>query len=94
MSGRSGRLWLGLTLRSLPSSPLLAESVVAPFAGFGSRLVKPLGYRPLLAQRAIVLEPEMTSPSSRTRTGTSLVPLSFLTSARSYRAAPGPGISR
>ncbi len=44
MSGRSGRLWLGL-LRSLPSS-LRCGICGAPFAGFGSRLIKPLGYRP------------------------------------------------
>jgi adenylate cyclase len=44
MSGRSSRLWLGL-LRSLPSSPRCGICG-APFAGFGSRLVKPLGYRP------------------------------------------------
>jgi adenylate cyclase len=44
MSGRSGRLWMGL-LRSLPSSPRCGICG-APFAGFGSRLVKPLGYRP------------------------------------------------
>lgn len=45
MSGRSGRRWLGL-LRSLPSSPRCGICG-APFAGLGSRLVKPLGYRPL-----------------------------------------------
>ncbi|HWA55303.1 MAG TPA: adenylate/guanylate cyclase domain-containing protein [Solirubrobacterales bacterium] len=44
MTGRSGRLWMGL-LRSLPSSPRCGICG-APFAGFGSRLVKPLGYRP------------------------------------------------
>lgn len=44
MSGRSGRLWLGL-LRSLPSSPRCGICG-APFGGIGSRLVKPLGYRP------------------------------------------------
>ena len=44
MSGRSGRLWMGL-LRSLPSSPRCGICG-APFAGLGSRLVKPLGYRP------------------------------------------------
>ena len=41
-----------------------------------------------LAQRAIVPEPEITSPSSRTRIGTSLVPLSFLISARSSSRLP------
>jgi hypothetical protein len=44
MSGRSSRLCLGL-LRSLPSSPRCGICG-APFAGLGSRLVKPLGYRP------------------------------------------------
>jgi adenylate cyclase len=44
MSSRSSRLWIGL-LRSLPSSPRCGICG-APFAGFGSRLVKPLGYRP------------------------------------------------
>ena len=48
-----------------------------------------------LAQRAIVPEPEITSPSSRTRIGTSLVPLSSLTSARSSSRLPQvQGISR
>jgi membrane associated rhomboid family serine protease len=46
------------------------------------------------AQRAIVLEPEITSPSSRIRIGTSLVPLSSRTSARSSsRRAQVHGIS-
>ena len=41
---------------------------------------------------AIVPEPEITSPSSRTRIGTSLVPLRRLTSrAVGAAAAPGPG---
>ena len=40
------------------------------------------------AQRAIAPEPEITSPSSRTRIGTSLVPLSALTSARSSSRLP------
>lgn len=44
MSSRSGRLWFGL-LRSLPTSPRCGICG-APFAGFGSRLVRPLGYRP------------------------------------------------
>jgi len=44
MSGRSSRLWMGL-LRSLPASPRCGICG-APFAGFGSRLVGPLGYRP------------------------------------------------
>ena len=44
MSSRSGRLWSGL-LRSLPTSPRCGICG-APFAGFGSRLVRPLGYRP------------------------------------------------
>ena len=44
MSGRTGRLWTGL-LRSLPTSPRCGICG-APFAGFGSRLVRPLGYRP------------------------------------------------
>ena len=48
-----------------------------------------------LAQRAMSLEPEITSPSSRTRIGTSLVPLSSLTSARSSSRLPQvQGISR
>jgi adenylate cyclase len=41
---RSARLWSGL-LRSLPSSPR-CRVCGAPFAGYGSHLVKPLGYRP------------------------------------------------
>jgi adenylate cyclase len=44
MSSRSSRLWMGL-LRSLPSSPRCGICG-APFSGFGSRLVRPLGYRP------------------------------------------------
>lgn len=44
MSSRSGRIWMGM-LRSLPSSPRCGICG-APFAGFGSHLVKPLGYRP------------------------------------------------
>jgi adenylate cyclase len=44
MTGRRGRLWMGL-LRSLPTSPRCGICG-APFAGFGSRLVRPLGYRP------------------------------------------------
>ncbi len=44
MSSRSGRLWTGL-LQSLPTSPRCGICG-APFAGFGSRLVRPLGYRP------------------------------------------------
>lgn len=44
MSSRSGRLWSGL-LRSLPTSPRCGICG-APFAGVGSRLVRPLGYRP------------------------------------------------
>jgi adenylate cyclase len=44
MSGRSGRVWGGL-LRSLPASPRCGICG-APFSGFGSRLVRPLGYRP------------------------------------------------
>lgn len=44
MSSRSSRLWMGL-FRSLPSSPRCGICG-APFAGLGSRLVKPLGYRP------------------------------------------------
>src|SRR5690349_10072951 len=44
MSGRPGRLWTGL-LRSLPASPRCGICG-APFSGFGSRLVRPLGYRP------------------------------------------------
>jgi adenylate cyclase len=44
MSSRSSRLWMGL-FRSLPSSPRCGICG-APFSGFGSRLVKPLGYRP------------------------------------------------
>ena len=48
-----------------------------------------------LAQRAITPEPEITSPSSRTRIGTSLVPLSSFTSARSSSRLPQvQGISR
>jgi adenylate cyclase len=44
MSGRSGRLW-GRLLRTLPASPRCGICG-APFSGFGSRLVRPLGYRP------------------------------------------------
>lgn len=44
MSSRSGRLWFHL-LRSLPTSPRCGICG-APFAGVGSRLVRPLGYRP------------------------------------------------
>ena len=44
LTSRSGRLWMGL-LQSLPSSPRCGICG-APFSGFGSRLVKPLGYRP------------------------------------------------
>jgi adenylate cyclase len=44
MSSRPGRLWTGL-LRSLPRGPRCGICG-APFAGFGSRLVRPLGYRP------------------------------------------------
>ncbi len=44
MSSRSSRLWMGM-LRSLPSSPRCGICG-APFAGIGSRLVQPLGYRP------------------------------------------------
>jgi adenylate cyclase len=44
MSSRSSLLWMGL-LRSLPSSPRCGICG-APFSGFGSRLVRPLGYRP------------------------------------------------
>jgi adenylate cyclase len=44
MSSRSGRLWSGV-LRTLPTSPRCGICG-APFAGFGSRLVRPLGYRP------------------------------------------------
>jgi adenylate cyclase len=44
MSGRSGRLWMGV-LRALPTSPRCGICG-APFSGFGSRLVGPLGYRP------------------------------------------------
>ena len=54
-----------------------------------------LGVGCSLAQRAIVPEPEITSPSSRTRIGTSLVPLSSFTSARSSSRLPQvQGISR
>jgi adenylate cyclase len=44
MSGRPGRLW-GRLLRTLPASPRCGICG-APFSGFGSRLVRPLGYRP------------------------------------------------
>jgi adenylate cyclase len=44
MASRSGRLWTRL-LQSLPASPRCGICG-APFAGFGSRLVRPLGYRP------------------------------------------------
>jgi adenylate cyclase len=44
MSGRSGRLWMGV-LHALPSGPRCGICG-APFAGIGSRLVGPLGYRP------------------------------------------------
>jgi adenylate cyclase len=44
MSGRTGRLWTRV-LRSLPASPRCGICG-APFSGFGSRLVRPLGYRP------------------------------------------------
>ncbi len=44
MSSRSSRAWMGL-LRSLPSSPRCGICG-APFAGFGAKLVQPLGYRP------------------------------------------------
>jgi adenylate cyclase len=44
MSSRSSRLWMGL-FRSLPSSPRCGICG-APFAGIGSKLVQPLGYRP------------------------------------------------
>jgi adenylate cyclase len=44
MSSRSSRLWMGV-LRSLPSSPRCGICG-APFAGFGRKLVQPLGYRP------------------------------------------------
>jgi adenylate cyclase len=44
MSGRTGRLWTSV-LRSLPASPRCGICG-APFSGFGSRLVRPLGYRP------------------------------------------------
>ena len=44
MTSRSGRLWMGV-LRSLPSSPRCGICG-APFAGLGSKLVRPLGYRP------------------------------------------------
>lgn len=44
MSSRSGRLWFAL-LRSLPSGPRCGICG-APFSGVGSRLIKPLGYRP------------------------------------------------
>ena len=67
-----------------PSPPSAATRRLATGSGGGGGCS--------LAQRAIVPEPETTSPSSRTRIGTSLVPLSFLTSARSSsRLAPGPG---
>ena len=41
MSGRTGRLWTSV-LRSLPASPRCGICG-APFSGFGSRLVRPLG---------------------------------------------------
>lgn len=44
MASRSGRLWFSL-LQALPTSPRCGICG-APFAGFGSRLVRPLGYRP------------------------------------------------
>jgi adenylate cyclase len=44
MSGRTGRIW-GRLLRTLPASPRCGICG-APFSGFGSRLVRPLGYRP------------------------------------------------
>jgi adenylate cyclase len=44
MSGRTGRIWTRI-LRALPASPRCGICG-APFAGFGSRLVRPLGYRP------------------------------------------------
>jgi adenylate cyclase len=44
MATRSSRLWMGV-LRSLPSSPRCGICG-APFSGFGSKLVQPLGYRP------------------------------------------------
>ncbi|HEY2335134.1 MAG TPA: adenylate/guanylate cyclase domain-containing protein [Solirubrobacterales bacterium] len=44
MSGRTGRIW-GRFLRALPASPRCGICG-APFSGFGSRLVRPLGYRP------------------------------------------------
>jgi adenylate cyclase len=44
MSGRTGRLWTGV-LRSLPAGPRCGICG-APFSGLGSRLVRPLGYRP------------------------------------------------
>jgi adenylate cyclase len=44
MSGRSGRLWTSL-LRALPAGPRCGICG-APFSGAGSRLVRPLGYRP------------------------------------------------
>lgn len=44
MSGRTGRLWTGI-LRALPAGPRCGICG-APFSGFGSRLVRPLGYRP------------------------------------------------
>jgi adenylate cyclase len=44
MSGRTGRLWTRV-LCSLPASPRCGICG-APFSGFGSRLVRPLGYRP------------------------------------------------
>jgi hypothetical protein len=44
MSGRTGRVW-GALLRALPASPRCGICG-APFSGFGSRLVRPLGYRP------------------------------------------------
>jgi adenylate cyclase len=43
-SGRAGR-GLSRVLRALPSSPRCGICG-APFAGFGSRLISPLGYRP------------------------------------------------
>ncbi|HEY6551631.1 MAG TPA: adenylate/guanylate cyclase domain-containing protein [Solirubrobacterales bacterium] len=44
MSGRTGRLWMSV-LRALPAGPRCGICG-APFSGFGSRLVRPLGYRP------------------------------------------------
>ena len=60
MSTRSSRLWMGL-LRSLPSSPRCGICG-APFAGFGARLVQPLGYAPRARTR-----PSATPASRRLR---------------------------